>query len=214
MEPCRIIFHTVFLLFFAIATLIFTKSVLFRMKLVFSGRPARGKEDYSNNPLLGTRLLSFFENVIFQKKNFKRPLRGIMHSFIFYGFIAYMPHTLSQILVGLFGWGAENPYSVSLVSSLLGSGGAQIYETLLEIASILVLTGLGFFAARRWIFRSPGLDFDSLPSFIVIAMISILMITTLLGMGAGAISTSPYFNQHSGPVSTFIGALLENSGLI
>ncbi len=47
--------------------------------------------------------------------NFKEPLRGIMHAFIFYGFVVNTIHTTSQMIAGLIGYGMDDPYKFSLV---------------------------------------------------------------------------------------------------
>ncbi|MCG9874226.1 MAG: 4Fe-4S dicluster domain-containing protein [Leptospiraceae bacterium] len=204
MEVSRILFHTIFIILFAVANVVFVRAVIYRLNLVFRARPAKFNEDARKSLNIGFRLKSFFENVILQKKNFKEPVRGIMHSFIFYGFITYLIHTSSQMVAGIVGWTMDDPYKFTLIGSLVSPTLEHIYTNILNIVSIFVLVGLGFFAYRRWIQKAKGLDVHSPASAIVIAMISTLMITTLLGEGAKSVASN-YYNAEADFIATGIG---------
>ncbi|MCZ8239330.1 MAG: (Fe-S)-binding protein [Leptospiraceae bacterium] len=204
MEVSRILFHTIFIILFAVANVVFVRAVIYRLNLVFRARPAKFNEDARKSLNIGFRLKSFFENVILQKKNFKEPVRGIMHSFIFYGFITYLIHTSSQMVAGIVGWTMDDPYKFTLIGSLVSPTLEHIYTNILNIVSIFVLVGLGFFAYRRWIQKAKGLDVHSPASAIVIAMISTLMITTLLGEGAKSVASN-YYNAEADFIAYGIG---------
>jgi Fe-S oxidoreductase/nitrate reductase gamma subunit len=204
MELSRILFHCIFILLFAVANFVFVRAVIYRLNLVFRARPAKFNEDAQKNLNLGFRIKTFIENVILQKKNFKEPLRGIMHAFIFYGFLTYLIHTSSQMVAGIFGWTMVDPYEFTLIGSLISPVLEHAYIQLLNFVSILVLVGLGFFAWRRWIQKAKGLDVHSPASAIVIGMISTLMITTLLGEGARSVASN-YYNAESDIISSSIG---------
>lgn len=204
MEVSRILFHTIFIILFAVANVVFVRAVIYRLNLVFRARPAKFNEDARKSLNIGFRLKSFFENVILQKKNFKEPVRGIMHSFIFYGFITYLIHTSSQMVAGIVGWTMDDPYKFTLIGSLVSPTLEHIYTNILNIVSIFVLVGLGFFAYRRWIQKAKGLDVHSPASAIVIAMISTLMITTLLGEGAKSVASN-YYNAEADFIASGIG---------
>ena len=190
MDISRILFHSIFIILFAIANFVFVRAILWRLGLVFLAKPASFREDARKNLLIWFRVKSFVVNVLLQKKNFKEPVRGIMHAFIFYGFIAYLIHTSSQMVAGVFGFGMDDPYKFSLAGTPLFNEHVQhAYEEFLSFVSILVLVGLGFFAWRRWIRKAKGLDVHSPASAIVIGMIGTLMITTLLGEGAKTVAS-------------------------
>ena len=86
--------HLFHLGLFAVVSGISSYAVFKRLKLVSKAQ--------SVGPLASweARLRSVLLNVIFQYKLFQNPLRGIMHAFIFYGFISYIFHTFSQIIAG------------------------------------------------------------------------------------------------------------------
>ncbi|PJZ69013.1 Fe-S oxidoreductase [Leptospira perolatii] len=190
MAISQIAFHVIFTALFAVANFVFVQAILYRLKLVFNARKAHGTEDFREHPNWAFRINSFVMNVILQKKNFKEPLRGIMHAFIFYGFIAYLLHTGSQMIAGVIGYGMDDPYKFSLVSFLVGDTAGFYYEAFVQVMSILVLVGLGFFAWRRWIQKAKGLDVHSPASAIVIGMIALLMVSTLLGEGAKSVGAA------------------------
>ncbi|MCX7632797.1 MAG: (Fe-S)-binding protein [Turneriella sp.] len=168
---------------------------------------------------LGQRIKSIVVNVFLQKKLMKRPIRGIFHIFIFYGFLVYGGHTTSQFIGGFFG-----PFTVP------GIGGTGydfyipklidaviphfhfFYDYLLDIFTVLVLAGLVFFAVRRWIAKAYELDRPSAQSAIVLILISILMFSTLIGEGAHAIRDNTPA-EHISPIRQFMVSLLASWGI-
>ncbi|MCB1190128.1 MAG: 4Fe-4S dicluster domain-containing protein [Leptospiraceae bacterium] len=213
MDFPRILFHILFIVFFIAANVIFVKAVLYRLKLVFSGKDARGTEDFKKHPNLSYRLKTFVTNVVLQKKLMKEPLRGIMHIFIFAGFLVYMLHTTNQIIAGIFGWGLDDPYQFSILG-FLNQSLDNFYENIVQIFSFLVLTGLIYFAWRRWVKKAKGLDIPSTASAIVIFMISLLMISTILGAGAKFVPDNHYYEAgHINPISTIVASIWSGIGV-
>jgi Fe-S oxidoreductase len=212
MEISRIAFHIIFILLFAVANFVFVRAVLYRLRLVFRARPAKFNEDARINLNLGFRIKSFIENVILQRKNFNEPIRGLMHAFIFYGFVVYMLHTSGQMVAGVGGWGMDDPYAFTLLGSLVSETAEHFYIAILNVVSLLVLTGLGYFAWRRWIKKAKGLDIHSPASAIVLSLIAVLMITTLLGEGARA-AGSQYANIDPDFIAAGIGNVWSSIGV-
>ena len=79
---------------FGLANLCFFYAIYRRLLLVSKGQAAGALAP------LEARIRSVLLNVIFQFKLFKHPVRGLMHAFIFYGFISYLVHTTSQMIAG------------------------------------------------------------------------------------------------------------------
>jgi Fe-S oxidoreductase len=209
-----ILFHIIFTVLFVIANVVFAKAILYRLSLVFQAQKASFKEDFREHKNLGFRIKSILLNVLLQKKNFNEPLRGIMHAFIFYGFITYLIHTTNQMVAGVFGYwmNLHELYTFSLIG-VLSETANHVYEFMVQGVSFLVLLGLGFFAWRRWVARAKGLDYHSPASAIVILMIATLMVSTLLGEGAKFLSTKyTEFSNHSF-IAAGIGTSLSHMGL-
>jgi len=254
-------------LFFAAVT-VFIRSIVFRLKLVQKGQPEKTSS-------LTTGIRSFILNVLFQEKLFKHPLRGIMHAFIFYGFMVYSVHTLGQMTAGniwsLLVTAGIDPYGFRLLPehglNLLSEGTAALafsftalllimtfitykmahggnifqkdrsvggqwliisalsaeflalffiiftsgelfYENIIRIFSLLVITGLAYFAFRRWILKSKELDVPSNQSAIVITLIKILMVSTLFGLAANA-----FIDGTSNPIDVLFINLFQLLGM-
>ena len=209
-----ILFHLIFTVLFILANVVFAKAILYRVSLVFSAQKAAFNEDFRENKNLALRIKSVILNVLLQKKNFQEPLRGIMHAFIFYGFIIYTVHTTNQIVAGVFGYwmNIDQLYTFSLVG-LINEHLNHAYEFMVQGVSFLVLLGLGFFAWRRWIAQAKGLDVHSPASAIVIGMIGTLMISTLLGEGAKAISDNYAQQSNQSFIAAGIGSMWQNMGV-
>ena len=99
------VFH---LTVFGVAHVAFIYAVYYRFKLMLKAQKV------GNWASMEARTRSFFFNVLFQQKLFKQPLRGLMHAFIFYGFLSYLVHTSSQMVAGnawaVFAMAGINPY--------------------------------------------------------------------------------------------------------
>lgn len=93
-QQADIIANIVHLSMFTLAHLAFIYAIWYRIKLMKKSQPVKNFVNWE------ARIRSFLFNVLFQQKLFKHPIRGKMHALIFYGFIVYMFHTLSQMIAG------------------------------------------------------------------------------------------------------------------
>jgi len=120
-----------------------------------------------DNP--GKRLKRFFSQVLFQSKVIKdRPVVGLSHAFVFWGFLCFILGTLNHFATGFGG-------------TILGHGRFyEIFSFFLFIIAILVLLGIISLAVRRYIIRSPWLTYPSFDSAVVISLITILMVSYLI----------------------------------
>ena len=129
------LFH---LSFFLIANGLFAYALLTRLHLVYKSRSVRGLAP------LGQRLRSFLINVIFQKKLYQSFLRGVMHAFIFYGFLSYIVHNTSQMVAGnawlVFRYLGIDPYTFALTDYIwLGFDLSNSEATLIILAALAAL---------------------------------------------------------------------------
>jgi len=129
------LFH---LALFGLAHLIFIGAIVYRLRLIGKGQKV------ANLAGIEARLRSFIFNVIFQKKLFKEPMRGIMHAFVFFGFIVYsLLHTPSQMVAGnlwsiLTSQGID-PYTFFLSQYIGLETGLSALQTSLAIGGLIVL---------------------------------------------------------------------------
>ncbi len=155
-------------IFFAAWSMSFAVAMKY-WKLAHQGQPVEIKTP------LGERIKNVVIYVLLQKKLMKKPARGIFHIFVIGGFAVYGLHTGSQFIGGFMG--DFHFY----IPAFLGTGFEHFYDFFLDVFSLLVLSGLGFFATRRWLLKAPELDRPSPQSVVVITMISLLMLFTLFG---------------------------------
>ena len=135
-----------------------------RIKII---QKAPGEFDLSN---IGARIWRVILEVGFQSKVIKhRPAAGLMHAFVFWGFMAFILITLNHFAHGFGG-------------DLLGDGAFYSAASwIVAIFAILVIIGITYLAVRRFIFRPKSLgDHISWTSGIVALFIETLMITYLL----------------------------------
>ena len=149
---------------FTAANLGFFYAIYKRLYLIFkAGQPSGDLSSW------GARIRSFLLNVVFQFKLFKRPVRGIMHAFIFYGFLIYMFHTTNQMIGGnlwyYFKESGMDPYAFHLTDYIWLGFSLSSTTTALLIGGLLVLIALTVMAmysvriGKRIHWRtSPGLQ--------------------------------------------------------
>lgn len=200
-----------FAVLFAGAHFLAVKTVLKYWRQAKMGQPEE------INTSMGTRIKSVIVNVLLQKKLMKRPVRGLFHVFIFYGFLVYGLHTGSQFIGGFIGnfevagTRGYDLYIPAIVDNII-PGFEFIYDYILDIFTLLVLSGLAFFGLRRWVAKAPELDRPSAQSAIVIFMIGMLMVFTLIGEPAKAIRDS-VSADHMSPIRAGLVSLYESWGV-
>lgn len=115
------------------------------------------------------RIIRFLWEVILQAKVIReRPLTGIAHAFVFWGFLIFALITINHFAAGfgLFVFSRE---------SLLGS----FYYAFAALFSLAVVVSMIFLATRRFIVQPKWLGPVSKESAIITALILVLMITYL-----------------------------------
>jgi len=119
---------------------------------------------------LGARSSRFLLDVVLQRRTIReRPLAGLMHALVFWGFVAFGGYTLTEFLHGLG------------IVDLTETGWFHAYRIALTPFAIGVLTGILYLLVRRAIVRPVGLGTKvSLESVVIALFIATLMITFLL----------------------------------
>src|SRR5471032_1136118 len=119
---------------------------------------------------LGFRVRRFILDVVLQRQTIKeRPLTGLMHAFVFWGFIAFGAYTLTEFLAGL-----------GLVD-LTHTGWFHAYKLVLTPFATAVLVGILYLLVRRAFVRPVALGTKlSVESIVIALFIVTLMVTFLL----------------------------------
>jgi Fe-S oxidoreductase len=119
---------------------------------------------------LGFRLRRFLFDVVLQRQTIaERPVTGLAHAFVFWGFIAFAGYTGAEFLAGLG------------IIDVTGMGWFYAYRRALTVFAIAVLVGIGYLLIRRSMMRPVALgETVSIESIVIGCFIAMLMITFLL----------------------------------
>jgi Fe-S oxidoreductase len=119
---------------------------------------------------LGFRVNRFLVDVVFQARTIReRPIAGIAHAFVFWGFVAFGGYTLTEFLSGLG------------IVDLTHAPWFTAYRVALTPFAVAVLGGILFLLIRRAFVRPVGLGTKvSIESIVIALFIATLMITYLL----------------------------------
>jgi Fe-S oxidoreductase len=120
---------------------------------------------------LGFRFQRFLFDVVLQRRTIReRPLAGIAHAFVFWGFVAFAGYTTVEFLYGLG------------IADFTGARWFHAYRLLLAPFSAAVLAGILYLLVRRAIVRPVALGARvSIESVIIALLIAALMVTFLIG---------------------------------
>ena len=120
-----------------------------------------------NLPFRATRFLT---DVVLQVRTIReRPVAGLMHAFVFWGFVAFGGYTLVEFMYGLG------------VMDLTHTWWFELYRLLLTPFAIAVLIGISYLLVRRAFVRPIALGTHvSVESIVIALFITTLMITFLL----------------------------------
>jgi Fe-S oxidoreductase len=120
---------------------------------------------------LSQRLKILFKEVLLQSKVRQKPLPGLAHTLIFFGFIAVLPHTIELMIAGLF----PGFSFASIVPGIYA-----LYAFGADILALLTLVGLAYCVYRRVLLKpkylTNGLDSRLILLFTTIIILSFFSI--------------------------------------
>jgi Fe-S oxidoreductase len=118
----------------------------------------------------GFRFQRFLLDVVFQRQTIaERPVAGVAHAFVFWGFVAFAGYTATEFLYGLG------------IADLTHTAWFARYRDVLTAFAVAVLAGISYLLVRRAIVRPVGLGTTvSAESIVIGLLIAALMVTFLL----------------------------------
>jgi Fe-S oxidoreductase len=121
---------------------------------------------------LGFRAKRFFVDVVGQRQTIvERPVAGLAHAFVFWGFVAFGGYTVTEFLSGLG------------IVDLTGTRWFHAYRLMLTPFAVAVLAGIIYLLIRRTWLRPVALGPKvSVESIVIGLFIAALMVTFLLGL--------------------------------
>jgi len=172
-----------------------------RIRIILQGKGRFNADD------IPRRIRRFLREVIFQHIVItQRRWTGLMHAFVFWGFVAFTIITLNQFSEA-YGWrflGYALTYRI--ISSIVGA------------FAVFVLIGIVYMTIRRFVFRPRTLGEQlSLGSALVALFIIILMVTYLIDLfdwvQEGTIQTSVIWWIHSVTILAFLALIPQSKHL-
>jgi Fe-S oxidoreductase len=160
------------------------------VRLLRAGTP----ENRFDEPL--DRLATVVAHVLGHGRLLTRPYSGLLHLFIFWGFLILTVGTVEHFAHGLF---------PSFTVPLLDQWGP--YRLSQDVFNVLVLVGVAMALYQRAVTRPPRLSFNA-DALVILALIAGLMITNLLASGA-RVALHPEPADTWMPVSAAIAAALR-----
>jgi len=139
--------------------------------LVENLRGARKTPDFSVQPI-GPRVSQFLWEVAAQGKVIRqRPLPGLAHAFVFWGFCAFAPITINHI---------ASAFGGRFLTAASGFG--HFYFGFVAIWAVAVAISIAGLAYRRFVVRPKWLEPLSPESGVIALLIFVLMVTYLAGL--------------------------------
>jgi len=132
----------------------------------------------------GTRLWNVFKVGLAQSKILREPIAGLMHAFIFWGFVVLTAGTVEILIQGLvagFSYERFLPRPVFL-----------LYSASQDAFAVLVIGAVAFAYYRRLVLHPRRLDGDNIghaDAYIILGMIGGLMVTLLIATAFLAVAT-------------------------
>ena len=152
-------------LFLLVSIALFVRDFGAKIKIIRKGE--------SDRPRTSRFLKRFFialkESIFHTKIIGARPVAGMLHAMVFFGFIAYGLETVDHFL---------KVYGLHPIQFLLGDQ-ATVYKSIIVVFSILVSIGITGLFLRRFVFTKYSPDPKSYSSGLVAAFILLLMLTYL-----------------------------------
>ena len=172
---------------------VFSAQIATRVRLIAGAPPTIATDE------VPFRIRRFLTDVVGQRKTIaERPIPGLAHAFVFWGFVAFGGYTLCEFLAGLG------------LLDLTHTGVFQAYRMLLTPFAIAVLCGIVLLIVRRGILRPVALGTHvSAESILIGLFITTLMVTFLLTWRLDETSTAGHINWwvHSIVILAFLALI-------
>jgi Fe-S oxidoreductase len=146
---------------------LFFRDLSGKLRHILAGKPDRPRTDR-----LGARIVRVVKEVLFQSRVVGgRPVAGLLHAFVFLGFLVFALETVDHFL---------RPFKIPFKSWLFGPA-LPVFVGLVYLFAFLVIIGMVGLAFRRFVLVKISPDPKSVSSGVVALLIVLLMLTYLNG---------------------------------
>ncbi|RPI04813.1 MAG: (Fe-S)-binding protein [Ignavibacteriae bacterium] len=165
------------------------------IKLIALGKP-ENRLDH-----LWERLKKMIAVALGQSKLFREPIPGLMHAFIFWGFLVLLSSVLEAIGEGLY-----SGFSLSVIGVFY-----QPLHFCQELFAGLVILGIGIALYRRFILRPKRLQVDRHAQFDATAILLTIFLIMVSLLGQNAVRLQGEMNQSGHFLSSALAPILTSS---
>ena len=151
----------------------------------------------------GKRFMVMLRVAFAQSKIFRRPVIGLLHALVFWGFLVILAGSVEMVIDGIFGTDRVMSALGGLYNLITASG--DVFALLVLISILVFLSRRLFFSIRRF----SGIEMEHkshLDANIALTIILFLMVS-LIGMNTFYILSHPGHVQGVYPVSSLIASL-------
>ncbi len=175
---------------------VFLKDLSKKLRLITAGPSDRKRTEH-----LGVRLWRVVQEVLLQSRVIRgRPIAGVMHTVVFFGFLAFGIETLDHFLEG---------FGIAFLEPLLGKA-LPAFKLFLAAMAVLVSLAIVGLAFRRFVLVKFSPDPKSYSSGLVAFLILLLMLTYLNGMATAPLAEKANWWLHAGIIMVFPHLILRS----
>lgn len=191
--------NIIFLVVFIAVIILFAHSARNLIRYMMVG----GKKDYRFDHI-GERILRLFKIAFGQSKLLREPVAGLIHFFIFWGFVLFLFIVVETIIQGFYS---------SFTWELLGPV-FTIMTVATDIIGLLVIVSVLFALVRRFVVKVPRLQLDvksELDATLVLSLI-LFIVLSMYGQNAASIFINGgYHTYELRPVSETLSSIIYSS---
>lgn len=167
-----------------------------KLRVITAGAPERPRMDHP-----GERLRVALREVLVQSRVIGgRPIVGVLHAVVFFGFMLFAVETVEHFLHG---------FGLTLLEPLLGAA-LPIFRLFMAAVAVLVLAAIVGLAVRRFVLVKISPDPRSWTSAVVALFIVLLMVTYLNGIRAEPFAARANWWLHTLVILAFPHVILRS----
>ena len=186
----------IFIIIFTLSFFIFFRSC---WKLFLYMKVGKKKDDRFDNP--GKRIINVLKIAFGQSKLLRDPSAGLVHFFIFWGFMLFLFAVIEAIIQGFY-----SPFSLSFLGPVY-----SVITLIQDLIGVMVIIAIAWALLRRFVFRIPRLQVDKSGSLdaVFILMLIFIVVVSMFGQNMAGFASnnfSPHKNEFR-PVSSALASI-------
>jgi len=140
------------------------------------------KDDRFDNP--GKRIINVLKIAFGQSKLLRDPSAGLVHFFIFWGFMLFLFAVIEAIIQGFY-----SPFSLSFLGPVY-----SVITLIQDLIGVMVIIAIAWALLRRFVFRIPRLQVDKSGSLdaVFILMLIFIVVVSMFGQNMAGFASNNF----------------------